>query len=75
MLHLVDQNNKMGKLLVKMRDVCNNDQAAFEDYKSSKLAAVGDGNEKLLSYKLKKGRCNLIERMREEVGLPPNEQP
>jgi len=74
-LHLVDKNNKMGKLLVRMRDVCNNDQAAFEDYKSSKLAAVGDGDVKLFSYKMKKGQCDLINRMREEVGLPHYKPP
>ena len=72
---MVDKDNKMGKLLVRMRDACNNDRVAFEDYKSSKLAAIGDGNVKILFYKIKKAQCDLISRMREEVGLPPYKPP
>merc|ERR1711990_538511 len=70
-LHLVSAENKLGKLLVLMRDTCNNDSAAFEEYKAAKLEARGDGNTKWISYKIKKGQSSLISRLREQVGLPP----
>ena len=32
-LHLVDEANQTGRVILKLRDACNNDPNAFEEYK------------------------------------------
>jgi len=69
-LHLVDRANPTGRTIIKLRDACNNDPAAFEEYKASKLAARSGS---YADYKFGKARGGLIERLRKEEGLPPSQ--
>ena len=32
-LHLVDKANPVGRIIMRVRDTCNSDPAAFEEYK------------------------------------------
>jgi len=64
-LHLIDKTDAIGRVILRLRDACNNDPAAFEEYKASKLAAR---NGTFLEYKLGK-QAGLIERLRKEEGL------
>jgi len=64
-LHLIDKADPTGRVILRLRDACNNDPAAFEEYKATKLAAR---NGTFLEYKIGK-QAGLIERLRKEEGL------
>jgi len=65
-LHLVDEANQTGRVILKLRDACNNDPDAFEEYKASKLAARGGT---IVEYKIRKAKSAIITRLRKEEGL------
>jgi len=52
-LHLVDEANPTGRVIRRLRDACNNDPGAFEEYKASKLAARGVAGS-AIDYKIRK---------------------
>jgi len=64
--HLVDRANPTGRTIIKLRDRCNNDPAAFEEYKASKLANLKGS---YADYKFGKAKGGLIEKLRKEEGL------
>jgi len=66
-LHLVDEANPTGRVILKLRDVCNKDPEAFEEYKATKLAARGGT---FLEYKMRKSQSGLVQRLRKEEGMP-----
>ena len=39
-LHLVDEANPTGRVILKLRDVCNKDPEAFEEYKVVRVLVV-----------------------------------
>jgi len=66
-LHLVDEANPAGRVILRVRDECNNDPEAFEEYKAAKLAARGGT---FIEYKIRKSKSGLIQRLRKEEGMP-----
>ena len=68
-LHLVDKDNKTGKLQLKMRDECINNSETFEEYKALKVEAAGDKDTTFYSYKQKKARSGIIARLKASDGI------
>ena len=73
-LHLMAEGNKIAKLFVLARDMCNSDIKAFEEYKQNKLVAKEGEGTTMLEYKIKKASGSFIARLRKQVGLPPHIQ-
>jgi len=65
-IHLIEKTDPTGRVILRLRDACNNDPAAFEEYKASKIAASKGTS---LEYKIGK-QAGLIHRLRKEEGLP-----
>jgi len=52
-IHLVDEGSTSAKILVDIRDACNTDKQAFDEYKENKLNAVKE-SQGIFDYKRKK---------------------
>ena len=53
-VHVVTEDNKGGKILRETRDMCRNEEWAFEDYKAAKIEASKAGD--FIGYKMGKGK-------------------
>lgn len=67
-VHVATENNKAALMLLDMRDMCRNEEWAFNDYRDAKLDGIKGG--KWMEYKMKKGKnSKLIQMLREKHGF------
>jgi len=66
-VHVVTEDNAAGKILLDTRDMCRNEDWAFQDYKQAKVSAYEEGKGKFKDYKAGKGKkSKLLEMLREK---------
>ena len=62
---VVTEENAAGKILLETRDMCRNEDWAFQDYKEAKVSAYEEGKGKFTDYKAGKGKkSKLLEMLR-----------
>jgi len=68
-VHVVPPNNRSAKILLATRDMCRNEEWAFEDYKSVKIEAAK--GESFKDYKQSKGKnSKLLQMLHEKYPAP-----
>lgn len=71
-IHLVQEDNHAGQLLLACRDRCRTDLWAFNNYKEKKIEA---SKKDFMSYKMSKGDCQLIKDLRKEFAIKLGSMP
>ena len=69
-MHVTIASNTYGRGMVVMRDTCNTDKEAFEDYKQCKIkasSAITESN--IFHYKKAKSGCQTLKRIRNELEI------
>ena len=65
---MVTEDNAAGKILLDTRNMCRNEDWAFQDYKQAKISAYEEGKGKFKDYKAGKGKkSKLLEMLRENT--------
>lgn len=65
-IHVTSCCNKFAHGMIRLRDLCNSDQGAFEDYKQTKVNAA-QKDTSILQYKIGKGKCQTLNKLQEEI--------
>ena len=72
-VHVVTEENAAGKILLETRDMCRNEEWAFQDYKEAKVSAYEEGKGKFKDYKAGKGKkSKLLEMLRQKHSAAMN---
>jgi len=67
-IHLVDEGSTSAKILLDVRDTCNTDKQAFDEYKENKLNAAKE-SQGIFDYKRKKAEASFITKIRAKYSL------